>query len=109
MGARRHRDGQYEGWRINSRVIEGAVADLMAMIRVVGRVGAVDYEVRIGIEWTGDEPLMFYYQERLIDLDTEAGVIPIHRFAVSPVDLRRRCFPGLRHRGRRGRLDCWRP
>ena len=46
---------------------------------------AKDDAVRIvppcGIKWTGDEPLMFYYQERLIDLDTEAGVIPIHRFA----------------------------
>ena len=75
-----HRDGRYEGWRINSRVIEAAVADLMGMVRAVGlAVGAVDYEVRIGIEWTGDEPLTFYYQEQRIDLGTEAGVIPIHR------------------------------
>jgi hypothetical protein len=56
VDAHRHRDGRYEGWRINSRLIEAAVADLMGMVRAVGlAVGAVDYEVRIGIEWTGDE------------------------------------------------------
>jgi hypothetical protein len=57
----------------------------MGMIRVVGRaIGAVDYEVRVGIEWTGGQPLTFYYQEQRINLDTEAGVTPIHRF--TPVE-----------------------
>lgn len=82
VGAHRHRGGRYEGWRINSRVVEASVADLMGMIRAVGSaVGAVDYEVRIGIEWSGAEPLIFYYQEQPINIDTEAGVVPIHRFA----------------------------
>jgi len=85
VGAHRSQSGWYEGWRINSRVVEAAVADLMGMIRVVGRaIGAVDYEVRVGIEWTGGRPLTFYYQAQRINLDTEAGMTPIHRF--TPVE-----------------------
>lgn len=81
VGAHKHRDGFYEGWRISSGVVEATVADVMGMIRAVGQaVGAVDYEVRVGIEWIGDEPLRFYYKESYIDLDTEAGVVPMHRF-----------------------------
>jgi hypothetical protein len=81
VGAHKRRDGYYEGWRISSGVVEAATADVMGMIRAVGQaVGAVDYEVRVGIEWTGEEPLKFYYKEHHIDFDTEAGVVPIHRF-----------------------------
>lgn len=82
VGAHRKQEGRYEGWRINARVIEAAIADVMGMVRTVGQaVGAVDYEVRIGIEWTGDQPLTYYYQEYLTGLDTETAVLPIHRFA----------------------------
>jgi len=84
VGAHPKRDGFYEGWRISSMAIEAAVADLMGLIGAVGeRIGAVDYEVRVGIEWTGTDPLVLHYKQH-IDLDTEAGVIPIHHY--TPVE-----------------------
>jgi hypothetical protein len=81
VGALRYQQGYYEGWRVSASVVEAAIADAMGLIRAVGlTVGAIDYEVRVGIEWTGEEPQTFYYREQRIDFDTEAGVVPIHRF-----------------------------
>lgn len=47
------------GERIDSSAIECAIADLMGLIRAVSeRRGANEYDVRIGIEWTGGGPLI---------------------------------------------------
>lgn len=72
-------DPFHEGWRIGEHIVEATVADLMALIRVVGRaVGAVEYETRVGIEWAGQEPLAFY---RNIDgFDETGSEVPVHRF-----------------------------
>jgi len=49
-----------QGNRIRSRNIECSVADLMALLREVGEVLGVtsEYNVVLGIEWTGDGPLI---------------------------------------------------
>lgn len=70
----------YGGHLISESVVEGAVADLMGLIRSVGEsIGAVEYEVRVGIEWGGDAPLSLYYQSQ--GFDEDAGTVPMHRFA----------------------------
>jgi hypothetical protein len=58
-GGHRSRDGYLPGHRIESSHLECCVADLMGLLREVSdRLGTGDYEIRIGIEWTGDEPLV---------------------------------------------------
>lgn len=67
------------GWKILSPVVEGCVADLMALIRAAGeRMGAVDYEIRIGIEWESEDPMVFLYKEGRIDIDTDIGLAVYH-------------------------------
>lgn len=63
----------------SERVIEGAVTDLMGLVRSVGEsIGATEYEVRLGIEWTGNDPLSLYYQQH--GFDEDQGMVPMHRF-----------------------------
>ena len=70
----------YEAWQISEQVIEAAVSDFMALVRSVGaRVGAVEYEVRIGLPWHGAEPLILY-RHGAYGLDEFSGSVPIHRF-----------------------------
>jgi hypothetical protein len=74
----------YEGWRVSELVLEGAVADLMGLVRAVGsKMGTVDCEVRVGIVWEGEERLMFYRRDQY-GLDDDSGAVPVHRFI--PVD-----------------------
>jgi hypothetical protein len=52
-------DGWFDGNQVESTAIEAAVADLMALVRVTAdATGNDEYDVRVGIEWAGDEPLM---------------------------------------------------
>lgn len=79
----------YGGHLVSEQVIEGAVADLMGLVRSVGgSIGAVEYEARIGIEWKGDVPLSLYYKSQ--GFDENAGTVPIHQFVPvqSLVDIR---------------------
>lgn len=49
------------GGHVHSVSIECAVADFMGMIRAVQEhAGTSEYEVRVGIEWTGDSPLIIH-------------------------------------------------
>ena len=46
------------GGEIHSHDIEGAVADFMALIRATaGATGSDEYDTRVGINWSGSEPL----------------------------------------------------
>lgn len=57
-GHRKSMDGYFEGWEIESRGIECAVSDFMALVRVAARaMHHEEIDVRIGIEWSGEEPL----------------------------------------------------
>ncbi|WCO67932.1 ATP-binding protein [Iamia majanohamensis] len=57
-----HRSGAdtfLAGSQVRSAAIECAVADLMGLIRAVGRRQALtEYEVVVGVEWSGAEPLL---------------------------------------------------
>lgn len=58
-GHRKSVDGQHEGWEINSAGIECAVADFMALVRAAAAAtGSGEYEIQVGIEWTGAKPLV---------------------------------------------------
>ncbi|WP_406277252.1 hypothetical protein [Embleya sp. NBC_00896] len=49
-----------EGWQVQSSAVESAVADFMALVRVTARnLATPEYDVSIGIAWSGDTPLVF--------------------------------------------------
>lgn len=50
---------QFEGREVMARDIEAAVADFTGLIRAASQaLGHSEYEVSVGIEWTGSHPLM---------------------------------------------------
>ncbi|MEO3763902.1 ATP-binding protein [Streptomyces sp. B8F3] len=58
VGGHRNRDGYFEGWQVESSAIECAIADLMALVRTTaGATGNAEYEVRVRIDWNGEDPL----------------------------------------------------
>ncbi|MFF0726041.1 hypothetical protein [Streptomyces sp. NPDC004134] len=58
VGGHRNRDGYFEGWQVESSSIECAIADLMALVRTTaGATGNAEYEVRVRIDWNGEDPL----------------------------------------------------
>lgn len=57
-GHRKSSDGFFEGWQIEGRGIECAVADFMALVRATVRALHHDeYDLRVGIAWAGEQPL----------------------------------------------------
>ena len=57
-GHRMSSDGYFQGSQVQSDAVECGVADLMALIRATAdATGNDEYDVRVGIEWTGSEPL----------------------------------------------------
>ncbi|WP_441996123.1 AlbA family DNA-binding domain-containing protein [Paenarthrobacter sp. TAF1] len=84
-GHRMTRDEYFEGHQIEGRAIECAIADLMALLRKTAEAtGNDEYEVQVGIEWSGGEPL----QILTVDghgLVYEGVSTPLHRFA--PVEV----------------------
>jgi hypothetical protein len=57
-GHRMNSDGHFEGWQVESTAIECAIADFTALIRATAEATDNDeYDVRVGINWTGDESL----------------------------------------------------
>lgn len=84
VGGHRTRDGYFEGWQVESSAIECAIADVMALIRTTAEAtGNHEYDVRVGIAWTGGNPLM------ILTKDTQGftydGVsTPLHRY--TPVE-----------------------
>lgn len=83
-GHRMSNGGYFEGRQVESAAIECGIADLMALIRATA--GATDndeYDVRVGIEWTGEEPLSILTTDN--HGFTYDGVsIPLHRY--TPVE-----------------------
>ncbi len=84
IGGHRSREGFNPGSLIDSAAVEGAVADFLGLVRTVGaHIGPVDYEIRVGIEWTGQDQMIMQ------TVDNQgyrfAGTsIPMHRF--TPVE-----------------------
>lgn len=58
-GHRMSSDEYFEGWQVMSSAIECGIADFMALIRTTAEATDNDeYDVRVGIIWTGSEPLL---------------------------------------------------
>src|SRR5699024_3448172 len=77
-GAGRGRKGILPAGHVESRRVEAFAADLMGMLRASSNYHNLgDYEVRIGLEWTGQDPLT-------IQTSDESGFpydgVPLARF-----------------------------
>ncbi|MDQ2874540.1 MAG: hypothetical protein M3Y33_06945 [Actinomycetota bacterium] len=59
VGGHRKGGAEYpEGWLVRSSAIECAIADVMALVRATAEAtDNGEYEVRVGIDWTGEQPL----------------------------------------------------
>jgi Putative DNA-binding domain len=57
-GHRKSSDGSFEGWEVEARGIEAAVADFTALIRATAAaLHHGEYDVCVGVVWTGEEHL----------------------------------------------------
>jgi hypothetical protein len=57
-GHRKSSGDNFDGGQVESRAIEGAVADFTALVRATAAaLHHGEYEVRVGLEWTGEQPL----------------------------------------------------
>lgn len=80
VGGRKHASGYLEGWQVDSAALELAVANLMALSRAAGGATSNDeYDVRIGVEWSGGEPLMIVTRDNFGDWFEDSS-IPLHRY-----------------------------
>lgn len=83
-GHRRSSDGYFEGWQVESTAIESGVADLMALIRTTAEAtGNDEYDVRVGIEWVGEQPLTILTTENFGAIYDGVST-PLHRY--TPVE-----------------------
>lgn len=79
-GHRKSMDGYYEGWEIEGRGVECAVADFMSLVRVAATaMHQEEFDVRIGIEWGGEQTL------RILTVDSsghtyDGNSTPLQRF-----------------------------
>lgn len=79
-GHRKSHDGYHEGWQIEARAIESSVADFMALIRATAEKQHTDeYDVRIGLEWKGTEPLSVLTVDRS-GLTFDGSSTPLRKF-----------------------------
>ncbi|UTI63335.1 ATP-binding protein [Paraconexibacter antarcticus] len=63
-GHRRSHEAYFEGWQLESSAVECAIADVMALLRTTAEVTDQDeYDLRVGVEWTGEQPLMILTQD----------------------------------------------
>lgn len=79
-GHRKSVDGYFEPTQVESTAIENAVADLLALVRVLAQRGSgAEYDVMVGIEWAGTGPLEILTRDSFGQ--TYDGVsTPIHRY-----------------------------
>ena len=83
-GHRRSGDAYYEGWQLQSSAIECAIADVMGLIRATAEAtGNDEYDVRIGINWTGEQPLTILTTDNHGFVDNRVS-IPLHPY--TPVE-----------------------
>lgn len=75
------RDEHFEGWQVESSTIECAIADLMALIRTTAEAtGNDEYEVRLGIEWSGGHHLAVLTKDTF-GYTYDGVSTPLHRYA----------------------------
>ncbi len=84
-GHRMSSDGYFDGWQVKSAAIECAIADLMALTRATAETTDNDeYDLRLGIEWTGEQPLTILTKDTM-GLTYDGVSVPLHRY--TPVDV----------------------
>lgn len=83
-GHRISSDVYFEGGQVESSAVECAIADLMALMRCTAEATDNDeYDVRLGIEWAGEQPLTILTKDNFGH--TYDGVsTPLHRY--TPVE-----------------------
>jgi len=83
-----HRSGSesyFAGGQVPSVTIECGIADLMALVRATAAAtGNDEYDVRVGIDWFGEEPLTILTTDNY-GFTYEGVSTPLHRY--TPVDL----------------------
>lgn len=83
-GHRTRNDGYLDGWQVESAAIECAIADLMALVRNMAEAtGNDEYDVRLGIEWTGGQPLTILTKDNM-GFTYDGVSVPLHRY--TPVE-----------------------
>lgn len=83
-GHRMSSDGYFDGWQVESAAIECAVADLMALVRTTAETTDNDeYDLRLGIEWTGEQPLTILTKDNM-GFTYDGVSVPLHRY--TPVE-----------------------
>ncbi|UWF78375.1 MULTISPECIES: hypothetical protein [Microbacterium] len=79
-GHRMSNDGYFDGWQVEPAAIECAVADLMALMRTTaGATTQDEYDVRLGIEWTGEQPLTILTKDNM-GFTYDGVSVPLHRY-----------------------------
>lgn len=79
-GHRRSSKQYFRGGHVETIAIECAIADFMAMVRATAQAtGGDEYDIRVGIEWKGDEPLVIATTDRWGE-NAEGSSIPLHRY-----------------------------
>ena len=57
-GHRKRSGGSFESWEVEASAVEAAVADFAALVRATAAaLHHGEYDVRVGVEWTGEQPL----------------------------------------------------
>jgi hypothetical protein len=83
-GHRMSSDGYFDGWQVESVAIECSIADLMALVRTTAEATDNDeYDVRVGIEWTGEQPLTILTMDNF-GYAYDSVSVPLHRY--TPVE-----------------------
>ena len=83
-GHRMSSDSHFGGRQVESSAIECGIADVMALIRLTAEAtGNDEYNLRVGIIWTGDDPLVLLTKDNM-GLTYEGVSTPIHRY--TPVE-----------------------
>lgn len=83
-GHRMSSDAYFEGWQVESVAIECAIADLLALARTAAEAtGNDEYDVRLGIEWVGEEPLTILTKDSM-GFTYDGVSVPLHRY--TPVE-----------------------
>lgn len=84
-GHRMSSDGYLEGWQVESASIECAIADLMALVRTTAETTDNDeYNIRLGIKWTGEQPLTILTKDNT-GFTYNGASVPLHRY--TPVEI----------------------
>lgn len=83
-GHRMSSDGYFEGWQVEAAAIECAIADLLALARTTAETtGNDEYDVRLGIEWAGEQPLTILTKDNM-GFAYDGVSVPLHRY--TPVE-----------------------